>query len=361
MSVNYPSEIQEMLRLGEVFDRDSEAGHGHSIPLNLPVVAVSGPANLPDFNLPNFKKELIIYPAIFLAAFIFFFSVLNFSSLSAQVSGWFAKPQEEQILGEDLSEYYKWIGGYFFSVGDTALLGPNNDLDKDGLTNIDEWTIRTNPTIADSDSDGFSDGIEVINSYNPWGAGRMTERQKKLAEGLDLIRVNNRISYNASAVLTQPQVLAAQIVNYDLERSGTLSVPKLNLQVPVIWSKDPSDFDDDLKKGVIHYPGTAMPGEKGIVYISGHSSDYIWKRNQFGQVFAKLNALDAGDDIFLDLYDTNGKVYNFRYKVSGKGIYKPDDQTQFIDSSVQKLNLSTCWPIGTSKDRLVVSAVATDL
>ncbi len=305
-------------------------------------------------------KSLVVYPVIFLAAFAFFYLILNFSSIWSQLGGMFTKPQSEQILGEETAQYYKWISNYFYAVDDPKLLEPTNDIDKDGLTNHDEFTMRTNPILADSDNDGFSDGIEVINSQNPWGSGSFTSAQKKLAENLDVIMVNNRLSFNVSQ--TSGVVAGTSVAtNYDLEKPGRLSIPKLKMQVPLIWSKDPSNFETDLTQGVIHYPGTALPGENGIIYVSGHSSDYIWKRDPMHDVFAKLNYLAPGDDIFIDVYGKDGKVYNFRYQVSGSHTYKPDDQTQFIDSSSSKLNLSTCWPIGTQKDRLVVTAVPVGL
>ena len=104
-----------------------------------------------------------------------------------------------------------------------------------------------------------------------------------------------------------------------------------------------------------------MPGEQGTVYISGPSSDYPWKKHPYKQVFARLNALEPGDDVFVDIYGIDGKLYNYRYQVVSENIYRPDDQTQFVDNSAAKLNLSTCWPIGTAKDRLVVTAILQSL
>jgi sortase A len=320
---------------------------------------IPGMVNL-DEPRPGAIRNLIIYPVIFGLAFVFFYVLLNFSAVWSQIEGFFDKPQAQQILQEDTAEYYQWISNYFYAVGDNKLLEPTNDIDKDGLSNHDEFVMRTNPIVADSDSDGFTDGVEVINNFNPWGMGAMNDKQRKLADELDLILVNNRVSYNVSQNQTGT-VSGASTDNYDLNTPGRISIPKLNLQVPLIWSKDVESFDADLTKGVIHYPGTALPGETGIVYVSGHSSDYIWKRNPFHNVFAKLNYLTAGDDIFVDVYGKDGKVYNFRYQVQSSKTYKADDQTQFIDSSGSKLNLSTCWPIGTQKDRLVVTAVPVSL
>jgi LPXTG-site transpeptidase (sortase) family protein len=373
----YASEIHKLLKLTDPAHEDPSELDLHvddaHEPVGLPVeemqiehdshgTAVAVMPGIESLEPNQFNwKSLLVYPAIFFAAFAFFYIILNFSSVWSQVEGVFTKPQSQEILGVETAEYYKWISNYFYAVGDPKLLEPTNDIDKDGLTNHDEFTMRTNPLLADSDNDGFSDGIEVINTQNPWGSGSFTAAQLKLAENLDVIMVNNRLSYNVSQNPTGTVAGTSLSTNYDLEKPGRLSIPKLKLQVPLIWSKDPSDFEADLTRGVIHYPGTALPGENGIIYVSGHSSDYIWKRDPMHDVFAKLNYLAPGDDIFIDVYGKDGKVYNYRYQVSDTHTYKPDDQAQFIDNSGSKLNLSTCWPIGTLRDRLVVSAVPVGL
>ncbi|HLD60636.1 MAG TPA: hypothetical protein VJA27_00685 [Patescibacteria group bacterium] len=79
---------------------------------------------------------------------------------------------------------------------DVILFGEGVDTDKDGLDDIREQEIGTNPNHTDSDSDGLSDGDEVIvwktnplnedsdgdthadgkevaNGYNPLGAGKL--------------------------------------------------------------------------------------------------------------------------------------------------------------------------------------------
>jgi hypothetical protein len=43
------------------------------------------------------------------------------------------------------------------------------DADGDGLTNVEEALYGTDPNKVDSDGDGFSDSVEVINLYNPAG------------------------------------------------------------------------------------------------------------------------------------------------------------------------------------------------
>lgn len=52
-------------------------------------------------------------------------------------------------------------------VGDEALV----DTDNDGVTDYDERNIyQTDPLMADSDNDGFIDGIEILNGYDPTSA-----------------------------------------------------------------------------------------------------------------------------------------------------------------------------------------------
>lgn len=354
-----------------VFDSEAEAKHTTEEPTeHHPESMVDHTFNktphdesLKQINWLKKIKQFLVYPLIFVVTFGVFYSVFNFSALSAQVSGWFTKPQAQEILGASNGAYYEWIGGYYFAVGDYKLLEPTNDIDKDGLSNMDEFLIRTNPTLVDSDNDGFSDGVEAINRYNPWGEGPMTKQQLASLAETDLNLINNRISFNASgsAINSTPAVAAANKISVNSSIPGKLSIPKLQLQVPLIWSLDPANFDKDLTKGVIHYPGTVMPGETGVAYISGHSSDYWWKKNQYAQVFTRLNQLSTGDDIFVELTDSSGKIYAYRYQVTSSKIYAPDDQTQFIDNSGIKLNLSTCWPIGTQKDRLVVSSILAPL
>ena len=46
----------------------------------------------------------------------------------------------------------------------------NQDPDGDGLTNLQEFVARTDPSIADSDQDGANDGEEVADGYDPLSA-----------------------------------------------------------------------------------------------------------------------------------------------------------------------------------------------
>lgn len=58
-------------------------------------------------------------------------------------------------------------------------LGTSNrdsDTDGDSLTDKEEIEVyKTDPTKVDTDGDGYWDGFEVINGYNPTGPGKLVK------------------------------------------------------------------------------------------------------------------------------------------------------------------------------------------
>lgn len=59
--------------------------------------------------------------------------------------------------------------------GNDPQTSPTADPDADGLTNVQEEQYGTDPNDSDSDDDGFSDGDEVRNGYDPSGDGKLAE------------------------------------------------------------------------------------------------------------------------------------------------------------------------------------------
>ncbi|MCK5511137.1 hypothetical protein KAI65_06420, partial [Candidatus Parcubacteria bacterium] len=70
------------------------------------------------------------------------------------------------------------------------------DSDNDGLSDSLEKLYGTDPKNSDSDGDGYMDGDEVNNGYNPLGEGRLDET-KNFISSIDAQNSNN-ISYNKS-------------------------------------------------------------------------------------------------------------------------------------------------------------------
>ncbi len=145
----------------------------------------------------------------------------------------------------------------------------------------------------------------------------------------------------------------------DQSKPALLEIPANKISVPLIWTQDIKDFEDDLKSGVVHYPGTAFPGEVGTTYISGHSSGYVWDSSPYKQIFAILGSVKDGTSFTITATQKNGKKVKFNYIVERRGEFAANDQAQFISTSESIVALSTCWPVGTTASRLVLFAKLT--
>lgn len=68
--------------------------------------------------------------------------------------------------GDGLSDYYEYIVLHTDpNLKDTdgnGITDDKEDLDKDGLTNLEEFKLGTDPLLADTDEDGLTDGDEVL-------------------------------------------------------------------------------------------------------------------------------------------------------------------------------------------------------
>lgn len=133
-----------------------------------------------------------------------------------------------------------------------------------------------------------------------------------------------------------------------------LIIPKINVQLPVVYnvpSNQEEVIQQSLDNGIIQYPGTSLPGQKGNAAYFGHSSNNIFNPGKYKFAFALLNDLVPGD-IFYITYQ--GKVYT--YSVYDKRIVNPDE-TWVLGNAPGKLataTLITCDPPGTTLNRLVV-------
>ena len=138
---------------------------------------------------------------------------------------------------------------------------------------------------------------------------------------------------------------------FDATSPAKLVIPKIEVNAPVAWNVDDSLLNQKLLEGVAHYKGTPLPGERGNVFITGHSSYYSWVRSDYKDVFALLDKLDVGDKIYLQY---NQKT--FTYSVASSKVVSPDKMEVSNSTADYTLTLMTCVPIGTNLNRLVVTA-----
>ncbi|AKM82769.1 TPA: class E sortase [Candidatus Berkelbacteria bacterium] len=128
-------------------------------------------------------------------------------------------------------------------------------------------------------------------------------------------------------------------------------IPKIHVDAPINWNVKEDDILKSLENGVAHYQDTAKPGQIGNIFITGHSSYYIWSKGSYKDVFALLDKLSAGDKIYVQY---NGA--NFIYEVTNAQIVSPNNLTVLNPTNDKTLSLMTCTPVGTNLKRLIITA-----
>lgn len=177
--------------------------------------------------------------------------------------------------------------------------------------------------------------------------------------------ISNKIpvsSYKVSEAVQKPTVTPSSQLNAIANneekvpvREFKLYIPKIDLYSEVAPNIDISNEDIYKQKlldnGIAHANGSYLPGEgKGPVFLFAHSTDSIANILNYNAKFFYINNLEKGDLITIYF---NGKQYN--YEVSGKKIVDPHNLDE-IRKSTSSLILSTCWPLGTDWQRLLIFA-----
>lgn len=139
-----------------------------------------------------------------------------------------------------------------------------------------------------------------------------------------------------------PKVRSSYITHYNL------SIPALRIEEAIV-----TIGGDNLSESLIHYPGTAIPGELGSTVIFGHSIlRQFYNPRNYISIFSTIMTLSRGDEIII-IYSG----VNYTYRVIDKFQVKPADVEilqQRYDG--RYLKLITCVPEGTYLRRGVVLA-----
>ncbi|MDZ7586683.1 MAG: sortase [Patescibacteria group bacterium] len=167
---------------------------------------------------------------------------------------------------------------------------------------------------------------------------------------------------------TNPQVLAQAPAQQDYSRVSTwfnfskpqtflnpsnithytISIPRLRIKDAIV-----TIGGDDLSKSLIHYGGTANPGEVGSPVIFGHSIlPQFYNPQSYRAIFSLLPTLKAGDEIFINF---DGILY--KYVVYDYFEVAPD-AIDILEQHYNRkeLTLVTCVPPGTYLRRGIVKA-----
>ena len=124
---------------------------------------------------------------------------------------------------------------------------------------------------------------------------------------------------------------------------GRLWIPDLDVEQVVVAGTNPSD----LEKGPGYYSTSPYPGERGTVAVAGH-------RTTFTAPFRHLDDMKAGDNI--RLHTPYGR---FVYRVTKREVVDPSEAKVLQSTGARRLVLTTCHPLFSQAQRLVVVAKQT--
>jgi len=139
-------------------------------------------------------------------------------------------------------------------------------------------------------------------------------------------------------------------------------IPAIGKNIPLVdikqkkvqWVSELNDiFMEELENWVVRYPGSAKPGEEWNSFIFGHSSNLPWLEWEYNDVFALLDNVDFDDEVVV--YYGQEK---HTYKIKSKTVISPGDVSilrKKVEDDKSQITLMTCWPIGTTLNRLVLT------
>jgi LPXTG-site transpeptidase (sortase) family protein len=156
-----------------------------------------------------------------------------------------------------------------------------------------------------------------------------------------------------------------ELEQWELKRAWSIAVPGLGIRAPVMlpsltywstqaWGLMEEQMQVGLNHGTVAYPHSAGPGGNGSLIIAGHSSPPTASAEQsvYGDVFARLPEIEVGQDITVTT-----SASPVTYRVEEKMIVSPNVTSileQQTDDSI--LKLITCYPVGTTKSRMIIIA-----
>ena len=225
-------------------------------------------------------------------------------------------------------------------VGATAILSVGYPMLSYKMT-AQKWQQKKIASPLDSNQ---TDSLKQIASKSKTFGDNTTPVQAAMepviVDGIDYTKADNWFTG------TKPVKSPSQFVPVT---SYTLSIPTLNIKDMIV-----EIGGQDLDKHLIHYAGTALPGQYGNPVIFGHSVlPVFYNPKSYVSVFSKLPTLDEGDEIYV-----NFDGIEYRYIVESYHEVRPD-QVDVLEQRYdrQTITLITCVPPGTYTRRGVIMGV----
>lgn len=125
------------------------------------------------------------------------------------------------------------------------------------------------------------------------------------------------------------------------EQPRIIEIPAIGVNAPIV----PGVYDwEQLKRGVGHHTGSALPGQVGNMVLAAHNDIY-------GEIFRDLSKLSPGDEFTVS---TGARTYT--YVVTKIEFVEPTDVAVMQPTDYASATLISCYPYRINTQRIVVSA-----
>ncbi|NIV06332.1 MAG: sortase [candidate division Zixibacteria bacterium] len=122
------------------------------------------------------------------------------------------------------------------------------------------------------------------------------------------------------------------------EQAVRIQIPAINVDAPVVQG----DGEEQLKKGVGQFIGSANPGKKGNLILSAHN-------DIFGEIFRELDLLEPGDEVIV--YSAQ-RAYT--YVVANTLVVDPLRVDVMDPTNNPTITLISCYPYLIDDQRIIV-------
>ncbi len=179
----------------------------------------------------------------------------------------------------------------------------------------------------------------------------------KFAEDIkDFFKNSDDTSYNFEIPAGEDNLLTTSVksssesanINHEGLQAILLSVNSADIEGPIVYGVNGEEL---LRQGFWHHPATVYPGERGVSVIFGHRRYHLPPAKD---TFYNLDKAEIGDRIEIKLKDGTW----LEYTVINIDILDPTNLESVISEKTDRylLKLITCTPLGTDRQRLIVTA-----
>lgn len=197
---------------------------------------------------------------------------------------------------------------------------------------LEQQLEEAHPALAGDLEAYFDEGMTAVGDQ----VGALRDEKGDLVEAARLAEAERE----AAEFRARAEAFAEQVAGRGGEPIAKISIPRIDAHVVVIEGTG----TNDLREGPGHWPETPVPGLGGNFVVSGH-------RTTYGAPFFSLDELQEGDVIRVALPYAAAE-----YTVTRSLIVDPDDVEVVAQRGIEEISLTTCHPIYSAAQRLVVQA-----